>query len=140
MAHEVKYRYRSYMPIDGTRKIVHIEALNTDATFRFVCIERRENTSTFGSICFPVRNREDIIILSSRKTDERAIKSLLASYNHGDHYYDFLDEIEIEVISFPPVRKSKHEIPHSSRFRSSRRMRYSHGLDPDFPPPGWVAD
>ncbi len=96
MAHEVKYRYRAYMPIDGTRKIVHIEAWTEGAQFRFVSIERQEGA--IGSICFPVRDRDDIIVLTTEITTEQEIKSILASVNHGDHYGDDLDEIEIVVV------------------------------------------
>ncbi len=117
MAHEVKYRYRAHMPIDNTCKRVHIEALTPGIQFRFVEIDRRPDAT--GSICFPVREREDIIILTSRKTDEESIKSLLASFNHGDHYDERLDEIEIIVGDL--VRGRSGGIPDSREYRVPRR-------------------
>lgn len=66
MAHEVKYLYRAYMPIDGIRKIVHIEAL-TDVQYQFVSIEQHPNA--MGSICLPVRYRGDIIVITTRNID-----------------------------------------------------------------------
>jgi hypothetical protein len=86
--------------------------------FRFISVEQGD--CRFGtSICFPVRDREDIIILTTRKTDERRIRQLLAEFNHGDHYHERLDEIEIVVGE--PVRARRGGIPDSREYSRSRR-------------------
>ena len=137
MAHEVKYRYRAYMPIDGTRNIVHVEAITPRlGTYRFISFEYSpRGLCVLGVRCAP----DDALHLEVRKTDEKEIKLLLAQFNHHDE--DHLEEIEIVVGE--PVRGRRGGIPDSSEYvasRIKRSRRYSHGLDPDMPPPGWIPD
>lgn len=118
MAHEVKYRYRAYMPIDGTRKIVHVEALTSGLSYRFIAFEQ----SSHGLCVVGVRYApDDALHLEVRKTDEREIKSLLASFNH----HDDLNLDEIEIIVGAPVRGRRGGIPDSREYGSSRRS-YHH--------------
>ncbi len=116
MAHEVKYRYRAHMPIDGTSKIVHIEALTSGVTYRFVAFEK----GSCALCVIGVRNApDDALHLRTSETNEKTIKSLLASFNHGYHYDERLDEIEIIVGG--PVRGRRGGIPDSREYGNSRR-------------------
>ncbi len=146
MAHEVKYRYRAYMPIDGTCKIVHIEALTPKLTYRLISFEY----SRHGLCVLGVRTApDDALHLAVDRTDERAIKMVLAMFQGHDE--DHLEEIQIELhldVALtvtgsdgphrPLVRKLGSEIPHSSQYPASRRARrYGHGPDPDTRTRGW---
>lgn len=111
MAHEVKHRYRAYMPIDGTRKIVHIEALNSrPGSYRFISFEfSSQGLCVLGVRCAP----DDALHLEVRKTDEKTIKELLAQFNHHDE--ERLDEIEI-IVGEPMRRRRGGNYPHPNPF------------------------
>jgi hypothetical protein len=109
MAHEVKYRYRAYMPIDGTRKIVHLEALTPGLTYRFISFEH----SPHGLCVINVRYApDDALHLEVKKTDEATIKNMLASHNHHDEYHIE----EIEIIVGEPVHVRRGSYPHPNPF------------------------
>lgn len=114
MAHKVKYRYRAYMPLDGTRRIVHVEALTHGLSYRFIAFEQ----SPHGLCVVGVRYAPDNALhLDVRKIDEQTIKTMLALHNHHDE--DRLDEIEIVVGE--PVRQRRGGIPDSREYGNSRR-------------------
>ncbi len=118
MAHEVKYRYKAYMPIDGTRKIVHVEALAPEpGSHRLISFEQ----SPHGLCVLGVRYApDDTLHLEVEKTDEKTIKSLLASFNHGDHFDERLDEIQVIYVPYASGRQGG--IPDNRKYGRSRRF------------------
>lgn len=122
----MNYRYVSMMPIDGTRTIVHLKADDPNARFRFISFE---NTGWVDNGGFPVEGRRDIIVIPK---PGRALDELLIKYELSKIHGCPMDRITISV-SQGPIRDKKHD---EQKYR--RKMRYSHGLDPNAPPPGWI--
>lgn len=133
------HRYVASMPMDGTRSIVHVKADDQSARFRFISFERTKWVDNGG---FPVRGRTDIIVIplshleETEGITEEHVKSELSKL-HG------CSPDNITVSFSRGVRGHRDEIPDSSEYATSRvkrSRRYSHGPDPDIPPPGWIPD
>ncbi len=85
------YHYTAFMPIDGSKDIVHVRADDLDVTYRFISFER----SSGG--CFvrlPVKTRGDIIVIALPTIGEQTLKCELADLNGG-----LAEDVEIELHS-----------------------------------------
>lgn len=135
----MNYRYVASMPMDGTRSIVHLKADDQGARFRFISFERTKCVDNGG---FPVNGRTDIIVIPLSQLEEtEGIKEEHVKYELSKLHGCSPEDITISISQ--GVRGRRGGIPDSSEYvasRIKRSRRYSHGLDPDMPPPGWIPD
>ena len=94
------------------RKIVHVKA-NDDVPYKFISFEYDPRGA---SVCFPVRDREDIIIITLSSLEERVIKEELALLNHNGGGSE-----NIHITLAGQVRSRGREIPNASEYGPSSR-------------------
>lgn len=71
------YHYTAFMPMGRDRKIVHIKA-NDAVAYRFISFEQLPSGVSF---CFPVKGRDDIVVVTLMSLTEENIKAELATLN-----------------------------------------------------------
>ena len=146
---DANHRYVSTMPLDGSRSIVHLKADDERARFRFISVERLKWVENGG---FPVKGRTDIIVIplnflkEGEGVTENHVKYELSKL-HGCSPDDITVSVSRGVYGVRGVTPNsslygradgKSEGTIGTHHGSRRKKRYSHGLDPDMPPPGWV--
>lgn len=129
----LQYRYRAYMPIDGTRRIVHIKSESLDVPFQLISV-----TAYHGGYrhhhddpCERFKYPGHVAHVTALSTLESDVKEAIARTNGHDK-----DAVEITMVpdSMPandPVRSNS-----GPRRRHLRRLRD----ESELPPRGWIAD
>ncbi|MBX4181492.1 hypothetical protein KW807_01340 [Candidatus Parcubacteria bacterium] len=98
------------MPIDGSRKIVHLRCDDPSRPYKFIGVQACGTTC----VIHPKNDHPDNVIhIGVPKIDEKTLRDHLAMTNHHED-----DEVEIVVLA--GVRNRGKEIPNASEYRSSR--------------------
>jgi len=87
------HKYTAFMPMDDSRNIVHLKRHGGKSRFKFISFERVTFVEDGG---FPVRGRDDIIVMPTRSTDESYIKYELSKLN-GCSPNDIVIDLDFNV-------------------------------------------